>query len=335
MAVSKIFWAFLLLCAASRVSLAESLAEELADIRAKSKNGVIRLTEDLFDQFVASPTARDYGVLIFFDAKMLHDNNDLKIVELKQEFSLASKAFLQTHAADGDEDSLKLFFCEAEVESNRRVFQRFGIQALPHMRYIQPGKTIKTDEFDFQTGPRTADGYAGFIKSVAGIDIGPIPRPPPVTGLQITLIVVVLAVTAPWVLRLIMTGKTPLHDPRVWCILGLTVYVFSVSGGMYNIIRGMPMYIPDREKPGRFIYFYNQSGAQFGAEGFTLGTLYTIVGLLLAFATYVVPRVSNAWIQRGLMLAVCGLSYAAVKQVVTLDHNKQGYWAHFFWPKWM
>lgn len=55
---------------------------------------------------------------------------------------------------------------------------------------------------------------------------------------------------------------------------------------MFNVIRKMPMFLSDRDDPNKLIFIYQGSELQLGVEGFVVGFLYTIVGLLLAFVTH-------------------------------------------------
>lgn len=71
---------------------------------------------------------------------------------------------------------------------------------------------------------------------------------------------------------------------------------------------------------------------QLGTEGFAIGFLYTIVGLLLAFLTRVLVTVRNVNVQRTAMVAALFVSFWAVKKVVYLDNWKTGYGIHAFWP---
>lgn len=71
---------------------------------------------------------------------------------------------------------------------------------------------------------------------------------------------------------------------------------------------------------------------QLGAEGFAVGSLYTVVGLLLAFVTHGLVRVRNVSVQRVVMIFALLVSFLAVKQVVHLDNWKTGYGIHGFWP---
>ncbi|OIT05904.1 putative dolichyl-diphosphooligosaccharide--protein glycosyltransferase subunit 3b [Nicotiana attenuata] len=70
---------------------------------------------------------------------------------------------------------------------------------------------------------------------------------------------------------------------------------------MHSIIRKVPMYLVDRNDTGKMIFFYQGSGKQLGTEGFAVGFLYMVVGLLLAFMTRVLVCVKNRGAQRLLM----------------------------------
>ncbi|PQQ16008.1 putative dolichyl-diphosphooligosaccharide--protein glycosyltransferase subunit 3B [Prunus yedoensis var. nudiflora] len=94
----------------------------------------------------------------------------------------------------------------------------------------------------------------------------------------------------------------------------------------------MPMFLVDRNDPSKLIFFYQGSGMQLGTEGFTVGFLYTIVGLLLAFLTRVLVTVRNVKVQRIVMIIALLVSFWAVKKVVYLDNWKTGYGVHAFWP---
>eukprot|EP00262_Sarcandra_glabra_P001635 TRINITY_DN11763_c0_g1_i2.p1 TRINITY_DN11763_c0_g1~~TRINITY_DN11763_c0_g1_i2.p1 ORF type:complete len:105 (-),score=3.94 TRINITY_DN11763_c0_g1_i2:367-681(-) len=101
---------------------------------------------------------------------------------------------------------------------------------------------------------------------------------------------------------------------------------------MYNIIRKMPMFLSDRNDPSKLVFFYQGSGMQLGAEGFAVGFLYTVVGLLLGFVTHYLVLVRNVTAQRGIMFIAILVSAWAVKKVVYLDNWKTGYGIHGFWP---
>ena len=311
----------LLLLSAGRVTYSASdLSGELSSLRRKISDGVLRFDDALFDKFGSTPT-RDYGLVIFFDAARYHDNSELRLPEMRRQFGIVSQFFLKSHSG---ENASKLFFCDVDVDSAFQVFDKFGVRSVPHIVYIHPGKGEKVDEYNFEANERSAHGFAAFIKSIANIDVGPIPKPPPFSTVQIITIITSAIIGVPAIPWLLISRRSPVYSPWSWCLLGLAVYLFSVSGGMFNIIRGMPMYVRDSTVPGKYMFFLPQSGAQFGVEGFMLGSLYTVVGLILAFVTYVLPSVKNAWVQRVMMIVSCVASCAAMLQVVRFESMKEG-----------
>ncbi|KAG2277265.1 hypothetical protein Bca4012_042462 [Brassica carinata] len=94
---------------------------------------------------------------------------------------------------------------------------------------------------------------------------------------------------------------------------------------MHTIIRKMPMFLQDHNDPNKLVFFYQRSGMQLGAEGFT-------VGLLLAFVTNVLVLVRNLTAQRLVILLALFVSFWAVKKVVYLDDWKTEYGIHLYLP---
>ncbi|KAK4344643.1 hypothetical protein RND71_034819 [Anisodus tanguticus] len=127
-------------------------------------------------------------------------------------------------------------------------------------------------------------------------------------------------ILSPFLVKKIVSGNTLLHNKNIWMAGSLFVYFFSVSGTMYNIINKIPIAMVDRDDPGKLVFFYEGSGMQLGAEGFTVGFLDTIFGLFLAFMTHVLVHVKNRNVQRSLCK-----SGAAVSEVSETDHMLKSY----------
>lgn len=64
---------------------------------------------------------------------------------------------------------------------------------------------------------------------------------------------------------------------------------------------------------------------QLGTEGFVVGFLYTIVGVLLGFVTHFAPMMRSKVAQRVVMLVVITVSFVAVRKVSWLDLHSEGY----------
>ncbi|KAJ8761884.1 hypothetical protein K2173_005595 [Erythroxylum novogranatense] len=311
------------------------LVADLLSLQSQSHSGLIHLDDRLVSRFLTSTkTPRPYFLLIFFDATQLHDKNELHLQDLRREFSIVATSFISNNPNNSSPSHAKLFFCDIEFKESQSSFALFGVNSLPHIRLVgphvkDPKESDQMDQGDFS---RMAESMAEFVQSRTKLSVGPIQRPPMFSRLQLGIIVAALLIWTPFMIKKVLTGETMLHDRKVWLAGALFVYFFSVSGAMHNIIRKMPMFLADRNDPSKLIFFYQGSGMQLGAEGFAVGFLYTIVGLMLAFMTHVLVRVKNSNTQRLAMLVALFVSFWAVKKVVYLDNWKTGYGVHAFWP---
>ncbi|XWS15606.1 hypothetical protein CRYUN_Cryun34aG0015400 [Craigia yunnanensis] len=124
------------------ISKAESESELVADLltlQSESKSGVIHLDDRTVSKFLTSTkTPRPYYFLIFFDATQLHDKSELRLRELRQEFTLVASSFITNH----NNSNTELFFCDIEFRESQSSFQLFGVNSLPHIRLV--GFTVKS-----------------------------------------------------------------------------------------------------------------------------------------------------------------------------------------------
>ncbi|EEF43913.1 probable dolichyl-diphosphooligosaccharide--protein glycosyltransferase subunit 3B [Ricinus communis] len=313
----------------------QDLVTELLSLQSQSSTGVIHLNDHSISRFLTSTkTPRPYSLLIFFDAKQLHEKAELHLQDLHHEFSLVASSFINNNADQSSASYGKLFFCDIEFKESQSTFSLFGVNSLPHIRLVNPNvKNPKdSDAMDQGDFSRMAESMSDFIESRTKLSVGPIHRPPPISRNQMISAIVCLLIWMPFMIKKLLTGQTLLHDWRIWLSGAVFVYFFSVSGAMHNIIRKMPMFLADRNDPNKLIFFYQGSGMQLGAEGFAIGFLYTVVGLLLAFITHVLVMVKNVTVQRFVMVVSLVISFWAVNKVIYLDNWKTGYGVHAFWP---
>ncbi|XP_010492985.1 PREDICTED: probable dolichyl-diphosphooligosaccharide--protein glycosyltransferase subunit 3A [Camelina sativa] len=320
-------------------SLADSdsdsdLINELVSLRSSSPDsGVIRLYDDDVSKFLTSvPTPRPYSLIIFFDSVNLHSHS--KLQKFRREFGLVSSTFISNNNNDGSNNGTKLFFCEIESTHSEASFHRFNVESLPHISLVSPTTENLTecDQMDGGDFAGLAESMAEFVERLTKLTVGPIQRPPFLSKTQIGIIVALIIISAPVLIKKILKGETLLHDRRIWLTGAVLVYFFSVSGTMFNIIREMPLYVKDDEDQSKFVFFIEGSEMQLGVEGYTVGFLYTVVGLLLAFVTNVLVRVKNLNEQRMSMLLSLVISFWAVRQVVYLDNWKTEYEIYPYWP---
>ncbi|CAK9146816.1 unnamed protein product [Ilex paraguariensis] len=311
----------------------ESILSELLTRQSQSQSGVIHLTDHLLPHILSPKTPRSFSLIIFFDAQQLHSKTDLHLPSLKSEFSLVASSFITNNKDNPDHK--KLFFCDVEFKESQNTFAQFGVNALPHIRLIPPtAQNLKQDSIQMDAGDfsRLAESMAEFVESKTKLVLGPIHRPPLISTAQLMFIVAAIVTSLPFFAKKVIAGETLLHDWKLWLSGAVFVYFFSVAGTMHNIIRKMPMFMADRNDPSKLIFFYQGSGMQLGAEGLAVGSLYTIVGLMLAVMTHGLVGVRNRTVQRVMMIVALLVSFWAVRKVVVLDNWKTGYGIHAYWP---
>ncbi|XP_058081669.1 probable dolichyl-diphosphooligosaccharide--protein glycosyltransferase subunit 3B [Magnolia sinica] len=162
------------------------------------------------------------------------------------------------------------------------------------------------DQTDFA---RLVDSMVEFIKAKTKLSMGFIEHPLIVSRNQLLFLAALFVISIPFMIKKVIAGETLLHNLKVWLAFAIFIYFFSISGAMHNIIRKMPLFMMDRNDLSKTIFFYQGSGMQLGAEGFAVGFLYTVVGLLLGFVTHFLVWVQNGTIQRAFMFVAILVSF--------------------------
>ncbi|KAL1202324.1 putative dolichyl-diphosphooligosaccharide--protein glycosyltransferase subunit 3A [Cardamine amara subsp. amara] len=330
----RFFFFFLIALLFAADSKSDSdLINELVSLRSAAESGVIRLEDDDVSRYLTSvATPRPYSLIIFFDSVQLHGRSEIRLQEFRREFGLVSSTFIANN--NNGTNGTKLFFCEIESTHSEASFRRFYVESLPHICHVSPWTEDLTESDQMDGGDLTglAETMAEFVERQTKLTVGSINRPPFLSKTQIGIITALIVISTPILIKKVIQGETFLHDQRVWLCGAVLVYFFSVSGTMHNIIRDMPMYIMDHEDSYKLVVFIEGSETQLGAEGFAVGFLYTVVGLLLGFVTNVVVREKNLNEQRLTMIMCLLMSLWAVRKVVYLDNWKTGYAIYPYWP---
>lgn len=115
-----------------------------------------------------------------------------------------------------------------------------------------------------------------------------------------------------------------MKNQLIWTTGTLLVFWFAVSGGMHNIIRGVPMYFFDPQA-GKVQMFLNQAQAQLGAEGFIMGSATMAFALSVATLSYVAPKMSNPAWQRGVCWAALLIGGFSLRSLVKSYQWKTGH----------
>eukprot|EP00878_Enallax_costatus_P013988 GHUV01014628.1.p1 GENE.GHUV01014628.1~~GHUV01014628.1.p1 ORF type:complete len:325 (+),score=65.92 GHUV01014628.1:255-1229(+) len=250
----------LLLCLAT-CAAASDRAAKLVKRQHKAKDSVIHFSNQDFEEFAVGK-GRDYHLVFFLNANYLAGNAKMNLPKLKQEFGLAAKAFRR------GPDANKVFFVELVYERSKDVFQRLGVTQLPYIFNWGPdatakeGRGIKLSKSvecgpDITTYPWPAEDLIRCVSSSSGKAAGEVDRPSivknPLFPIGLLAFICVGGYTA-WVVY----NSPIVRITWLWALGALAVFWFATSGGMYNIIRGMPLYYTGPN--GKLVWWMEVSG---------------------------------------------------------------------------
>ena len=310
---------------------------------------------------------RKHGLVVFCTAKHLLDKPQLGLRKMRREFGTVAKTarrnlaeYVKTANASSPASPLDtLFFATLDFESAREAFHRLGVQSLPWVISISPEASVPA-EGDIEIlgdavmrharyGHRhwSAADFAkfasdrveawrsendDFVGSADGTTEPPpaiviLEAPPRPSVVNVCLGLAVLSGLAAVAWKLYNSRLAKSYP--LWALACLSVWWFSTSGGMYNIIRGMPMVLPQRD--GTVKLFLDGSG-QVGFEGFLMGTLYASVGLSLLALSAGATRLADEGGRRVAgYIALCA-AWFAYRRVVSIHDWKTSFgWTSFLW----
>ena len=306
-------------------------SQELFDAQQRSPDGVIQFSQEDFDRFVVAKS-RPYSLVFLLVAEKLMDRPKLGLRPLRKEFGLASQAYKQKYGS-GSERAGKVFFVTVELDATRDVFRRLNVDTLPYAFRLAPHATIGTtgmieippeERMSFQRYPDypwKAEAFAEFVKIRTGVAVDEIPRSDFLSSRLSALFMFVFLASSIWTASRLYQSAI-LRSRWIWMIGAVIVCWFSTSGGMFNIIRGVPFAMP---KDGKIQLFYRGNGQQLGAEGFMMGTLYVLFSASILGMTYGPERVANPSARRFTMLVTLVLAALFLRQVVFFYAMKTGY----------
>jgi oligosaccharyltransferase complex subunit gamma len=297
---------------------------ELIQKAKHTKDAIIQFKTSDFDHYAAG-AGRDYHLVFFLNAAYLAGNTQMNLPALRQNFALMAKAFKQGSNADD------IFFAELSYEGSKELYKRLNVKSLPFIFSWGPesvakeGRSIKINKAS-QCGPRIstypwpAEDLVTCVSRQTGFSAGAIERPTVVQNPLFPLgllAFIVLGGAVAWKLY----NSPIVRITGLWTLGALGVYWFATSGGMYNIIRGIPFSIV---RDGKKVYWMDGRQGQLGAEGFIMGSSYIFFSSTLASLTYVVPRIKNTQARGLISLVLVLVAALSAFRILETYHAKSG-----------
>ena len=303
-----------------------SQVQELLDLQRKSSTGVIALDNAGFNKYAVGK-GRPYSLFLFGDAKQFRKQGKLNLEGRFDAFSAVAKAFASTHAGKSTEG--KAFFVRLMFENSRDTYGRLGVKGLPYLARISPSLlvrptgSISIPKDEELTGGGSAPGanpsdVANFVTALCGLSPGDVSTTGSASRSRFLPLFTLAFLAAVCMIGYKLYYAPFMRVPALYAMGGLAIFWFSVSGGMYNIIRGVP-FVGYDSRTRSTVLFMPGSG-QMGAEGFIMGTFYMIFALLVAGFTKLLPTVKDETERRlrgWVMLIVAGMVFS----IIVGNHN--------------
>lgn len=303
--------AVLLASLAVAASAAETYSSEalakMDDLARMSSGDLASLTDENFDRLARSGD-RPYHLFVLFNAKSPQFQCAL-CGPFEDEIDVVRDSFARQVAKDGN--APKIFFARAEYTHNQRVFKDYNTQSVPmlvHYSPTGPGGTHSKTKFvqgSQYMGELDAENAALFVRERTDYRVEVYRSP---WGRIITALVFFGSIGAfayyftDSIGSLIQAvrGFTPL-----WFAVGLAMYYISVSGVLYDIIRGVP-FVGYDARTRRAVVVAPSSGMQYGLEGCIAGALNLAGGAAVIVLAKFLPRFK----QQSEKVTVCAVSGA-------------------------
>eukprot|EP01024_Parvocaulis_polyphysoides_P011526 TRINITY_DN14045_c0_g1_i4.p1 TRINITY_DN14045_c0_g1~~TRINITY_DN14045_c0_g1_i4.p1 ORF type:complete len:334 (-),score=27.91 TRINITY_DN14045_c0_g1_i4:91-1092(-) len=304
---------------------ADPAVSELQKLRKQSRDDVIHFDESMFERLALNPN-RKYTLIVFMTAAHLLDKSNLQLRKVRKEFGLAAMAFSKKN-----QDSL--FFCEIEFGESKDIFARLGVQSLPFVfrlsedhqiggnGMISIGSGDQMEQKEFRSYPWMGEDFVSFVSDRTGMQAEEIERPSALKSPVFQVFALIVLITGAYIGHKIYYSEW-IQNPFIWISACLFVFWFATSGGMYDIIRGVPLMVPTQE--GK-VQWYTQGQGQLGAEGFTIGTMYIVFAVSLVVFTQLGPRIKDQMVQRVVLYSALVIAYFCFSRVVSFYKFKNGY----------
>lgn len=266
-------------------------------------------------------TPRSYPVVLMLTATDPQFNCGPCVAVHEIMESIASGYQTQRYAKSSTTPRHQLFFVSLDYSQKYApLFQEMGVNGVPRIMYIPPETRVTAasltksleGENTYDLNSRGLDGLSTWIQQRSGIRLTVAVKQPQMStapvrssgtsGMSWQVTAVVCTIAASPVLYKFR------RSPTMYFILFVGVYLWSISGAMYNHIRGMPWFKVDAQ--GRVTDWMTEGlNAQLGAEGLATGVVQTLAGIIVLLLNTVVvtkkmsPTLRNALVV-GLVITV-------------------------------
>ena len=258
--------------------------EYLHQLTAKSSSRVISLDDAAYKRYVLDGN-RPYYVLLTFTALSAGTQCPL-CHDFQRSLSMTAQQYHEDHPTPASYSSNQpaIFFINVDAAKNRDVFEAMKLNTAPVSVILPPRLTSKP--LKLATVVSAAGGKQKFVLQQRNHPHDVVQYVHKNTGQMVNINynavngeeIVIGALAAATVLFVLyryfdqlMAFRTNPNIRFFLCLCGWLLYMWCISGGMYNIIKGNIFAHAEKDKPTEYIS--PEGRDQYGAEGLILGFL--------------------------------------------------------------
>eukprot|EP01029_Cantina_marsupialis_P017100 TRINITY_DN383_c3_g1_i1.p1 TRINITY_DN383_c3_g1~~TRINITY_DN383_c3_g1_i1.p1 ORF type:complete len:297 (+),score=29.11 TRINITY_DN383_c3_g1_i1:132-1022(+) len=235
------------------------------------------------------PKNREFGLFVLYTARPSKYGCSV-CATTEKEYNLVSECYNEVKMPN---DPI-LRFAVADFEANTKLFQKYNFKAVPILAYYNQSSdgSLNSNNMVISYEGETAESVSSFILEQTGMEVT-ISRSPMPKILFSLIVLMAVCLGGYYVFihpEIIIRFR---NAKSVWLCGSLIVFFISVSGVVFDILRGAPPYSIDSR--GFIQFFSPQSNHQFVFEGLWTGLIYFALGGLMLF---VMKRKTNGsiWI---------------------------------------
>ena len=292
---------------------AQEKIDFLHQLTDKSSSRVITLDDATYKKYVLEGN-RPYYVLLTFTA--LSPGTQCPLChDFQRSLSMTAQQYHDDHPTTASYSSSQppIFFVNIDAAKNRDIFDQMKLNTAPTSIFLAPRLTNKP--LKLATVVSAAGGKQRYVLQQRNHPHDIVTFVHKNTGQQITInynavngeeivIGVLAAATVLFVLHYyfdqLMAFRTNPNIRFFLCLLGWLLYMWCISGGMYNIIKGNIFAHSEKDKPTEYIS--PEGRDQYGAEGLILGFLNIAASfalVLLNLRAFEGKGTSSGWTIKG------------------------------------
>ncbi|RLN02662.1 hypothetical protein BBJ28_00008743 [Nothophytophthora sp. Chile5] len=308
--------------------------EKLAQLQGRVRDGVIPLTGELYERYVARPD-RPYHTVLLFTASAAKYKCET-CAQVAPEFSTLGESYEAAKQVKVDtRDGLEVFFGVVDFEANQEVFGKYEFTSAPHVVYIAPDRSEDSGDsvpakakvppqnlYNVYSQGKEAESMSTFVKQRTGFDIA-IQRSKTFLYVLVAVFLVAMVVIAKVVLSNLDFVLAKLRRKQLWMTVSLLFYGLSVSGMVYCIIRDPPAYSADRK--GNIQYFHPQGRQQYVYEGLIVGGYDVSAAICMILLSQWAIYVHNPAVRSAAIVA-CSLGFIFMYRQMTAAYTFKNRW---------